>query len=275
MGTNAAPVADLAMISTIEDNLEAWIPILGLVGRTSTSEPPGVQRVISAARSSLFNSIMHTRLNEEDVEATIQYLMQDARQRKAPILWWVSPSTQPADIGTRLLAHGFKLDDDGPGMAVNLLQLNEQRPQLAGLSIRIASGDEQLWQWCRAMADGFEIPPQLDFIIPAWHDFLAKTELETVVPFLAWLDGKPVATSLLFLAAGAAGIYAVSTLPEARRKGIGGWVTLRALQHGRERGYTVGTLQASAMGEPVYRKLGFEAYCHITSYVFRPDGSLD
>ena len=44
---------------------------------------------------------------------------------------------------------------------------------------------------------------------------------EVVLAFLARQHGKPVATSLLLLGWGVAGIYAGSTIPEARRQGIG------------------------------------------------------
>jgi len=44
--------------------------------------------------------------------------------------------------------------------------------------------------------------------------------------FLGRLDGEPVATSFIVLAAGVAGLYGVGVLPEARRQGLGTTITL-------------------------------------------------
>jgi GNAT superfamily N-acetyltransferase len=73
------------------------------------------------------------------------------------------------------------------------------------------------------------------------------------------------------MAGGVAGIYAVATMPEVRRKGIGGWITLYPLLQARAVGYKVGVLKASEMGESVYRSLGFQDYCRITQYVWQPE----
>jgi ribosomal protein S18 acetylase RimI-like enzyme len=63
------------------------------------------------------------------------------------------------------------------------------------------------------------------------------------------------------------GIYSVGTIPEARGKGIGSAITLRALLDARRRGYRVGLLQSSEMGYNMYRRLGFETCFKIKKYV--------
>ena len=81
------------------------------------------------------------------------------------------------------------------------------------------------------------------------------------------MQDTPIATSALVLDAGVAGIYAVATLPEARRKGIGRMMSMRALLDARQQGYRVGVLQASAMGYPVYKQIGFREVCRYELYL--------
>jgi ribosomal protein S18 acetylase RimI-like enzyme len=50
----------------------------------------------------------------------------------------------------------------------------------------------------------------------------------------------------------------VGTVPEARRRGLGRRVTAAATNRGFEDGAAWVTLQASAMGLPLYRSMGFE-----------------
>lgn len=255
-----------------EENLASWIPVFGKLEGARVEDLPGVKRVISRIPMSLLNSIMEARLSPEQVKPTIDYIIADAKSRNVPVLWWIGPSTRPPDLASHLLKYGFTPDEDGPGMAADLENLNDSLPMLEGLSIRPAQDDESLWAWSRTMAQGFEAPPtRFEFAVNTWHDLLGQVDPETTLGYTAWLNGSPVATSLLQLGGGVAGIYSVATISEARRKGIGAQVTLYPLLHARARGYKFAVLQASEMGLNVYRSLGFQEYCRITSYVWRPD----
>lgn len=165
-----------------------------------------------------------------------------------------------------MLEYGFSLDDDDPGMAVELGRLNDALPKIDDFSIRLAQGDTDIKQWSITMQTGFEIPSPNDLIVKAWWNVLHETDSKIMLAYTGFLDDKPVATSLLFLGAGVAGIYAVATIPEARRKGIGAWMTLHPLLQARSSGYKIGVLFASPMGLGVYRSLGFQEYCKIASY---------
>lgn len=254
------------IINAIEENLSSWIPVLGKMGEAHMNDPAGVNRSITDIPIALFNSIMDARLVPDRVDATIQSILSDARGRNVPVLWWTGPSTRPVDLGKRLEKYGFDHDDEAPGMVVDLAMLNKSLPVLEGLSIQHAQEDASWRQWSNAMAIGFEVPASADFFVNAWHNLLCLADPDTILAYTGWMDGKPVATSLLFLAAGVAGIYSVATIPEARRKGIGAWMTLHPLCQARSMGYQIGILQSSAMGLSVYSSLGFQEYCKINMY---------
>jgi ribosomal protein S18 acetylase RimI-like enzyme len=94
---------------------------------------------------------------------------------------------------------------------------------------------------------------------------------DAAIQFFAVLkDGEPVATSMLLLADGLAGIYCVSTLAAERGRGLGAHATAQALREARRLGYRVGVLQSSPDGHSVYRKLGFEDLAEIPMFVRMP-----
>jgi hypothetical protein len=257
------------MITAIEHNLSGMIQLSSMLGRYSAAEPAGVKRSIVDIPYALFNSIGDATLEPGQVEEAIQFIIADVRKRRIPVQWWIGPSSRPADLEKHLVVNGFKLHDDDPGMAVELEKLDEGLRRVPGLSIQIARDKTAWYQWGRAMLAGFEIPPAAEFVVQAWVDLLTLADRNIISAYTGLLDGQPVATSVLALVGGAAGIYGVSTLPVARRNGIGSWMTLQPLLDARAEGQKVGVLQASQMGAGVYRSLGFQEYCHIRSYQFR------
>ena len=76
----------------------------------------------------------------------------------------------------------------------------------------------------------------------------------------------PVATATLVLAGGIAGIHDVSTVPEARGRGIGTAMTAAALQAAHAQGFEIAFLQPSPMGRPLYERLGFRDCCVCVGY---------
>ncbi|HEX4992439.1 MAG TPA: GNAT family N-acetyltransferase [Rubrobacteraceae bacterium] len=128
--------------------------------------------------------------------------------------------------------------------------------------IERVTDEEGLSAWEDALGRGFgEGPREAVWVAEMYR----RMGLGDDVPwrhYLGRLGGEPVATSTLFLGAGVAGIYFVSTVEEARRRGIGAATTLAPLREAREMGY------------PVYRRLGFEEYCRIGLYEWRPSDKL-
>lgn len=85
-------------------------------------------------------------------------------------------------------------------------------------------------------------------------DRVLEPQVEVV---LALLDDRPVATALVLHSHAMAGVYYVGTLEEARGRGLGELVTGAVTNRGFERGAAFVGLQASPMGEPIYRRMGY------------------
>jgi GNAT superfamily N-acetyltransferase len=250
----------------IEANMFAWLPLFGSLPGGLYVDTGKLKRSITPIPFALFNSIMDARIPESRVDRTIREVIEEASTRHVPVRWWIGPSTRPQNLAEHLESFGFTLGDDAPGMAVELNKLNENLPKPEGLSVSLCASEDEKRRWSQVMGTANEIPEEASFVVDAWADFLVQTDARQMQPYLAWWQAKPVATCLQFLGGGVAGIYAVATVPGARRKGIGAWVTCYALLRARELGYRVGVLESSEMGLGVYKRLGFQEYCRISSY---------
>jgi GNAT superfamily N-acetyltransferase len=155
-------------------------------------------------------------------------------------------------------------------MAVDLHAMNENVPLAAGLRILRAGDDRDIDTWARTLALGFgEGAREANWV----GEVYKRVGLGDDSPFrhyIAWLGDTPAGTASLLLDDNTAGIYFVMTAPDARRKGIGAAITLHALRAARNLGYHVGVLGASEMGEPVYRRLGFETFSNMNIYEWHP-----
>ncbi len=78
-----------------------------------------------------------------------------------------------------------------------------------------------------------------------------------VAIFVAYVDGEPISTAMSLQTAGVGGVYWVGTREARRGKGFAGACTRAAVNASFRAGAQVVTLQATRMGESLYRRLGF------------------
>jgi GNAT superfamily N-acetyltransferase len=88
----------------------------------------------------------------------------------------------------------------------------------------------------------------------AWHG-PAQLDDPRQALWIARSGGEAVGTATAFNDAGVVGIYAISTVPPFRRRGIGGALTRAAAAFDPSR---PAVLQASEMAIPLYRSIGFD-----------------
>lgn len=164
---------------------------------------------------------------------------------------------------------GFAVEAGMPAMAVDIDRMAMTNLPPGYAWARIGAGHEGR-AWVEALAIGYEIPPGLAEIFGP-EALGADMAHDAQIQFFSVLRaGRHVATSLLYLADGLAGIYCVSTRPEERRKGLGAHATGEALRTARHLGYRVGVLQSSAAGHPVYIGLGFGDFARVPMLIHLP-----
>lgn len=209
------------------------------------------------------STVVSARFAAADADRRIAEITAAFTARATGAMWWVAPFHTPDDLGARLVRAGLQYEGTAPAMALDLAALPRDEPLPPGLEIvavRDESGvDEFVGVHDAEMggADGGANPAARHHA--ALRAAIPPTLADEPVPlrYVGRLDGRSVATSRIAIAAGVAGLYAVTTLPDARGRGIGQAMTLAALAAGRELGYRIAVLQSSDDGLPVYRRIGF------------------
>jgi GNAT superfamily N-acetyltransferase len=146
-------------------------------------------------------------------------------------------------------------------MTLALASVQVEVATVAGLTVETVASSAVLEEWIVAEAQGFESTGTLEHGLAEVRRGMGIGHGLPLYHLLGRLHGAPVATATVLLAGGIAGIYDVSTVPDARRRGIGTAMTMAALQAARVRGYEIAFLQPSEMGRSVYERLGFRVCC--------------
>jgi GNAT superfamily N-acetyltransferase len=84
--------------------------------------------------------------------------------------------------------------------------------------------------------------------------------------YRARADGEPACIAATIDHGEDLGFYFVATPPAYQRRGLASRLLAVALTEGADRGLRTSSLQASAIGEPVYRRLGFESSFRMNLY---------
>lgn len=149
--------------------------------------------------------------------------------------------------------HGLeRAEDPLPGMA--LASLGTIPEPTAPVQIDPVTDAAGVEEFAEVTAAAFEMPMEIARRLAP--EAIVRTEGMTAL--LGRSDEAPVACGLLIRTGDVAGVYNIGVIPDHRRHGIGEAMTWAVLRTGREASATVGVLQSSEMGYPVYERLGFE-----------------
>lgn len=265
MPQTLANLSSTSLITAIEASLREFWKNWGSAPHSELYDGLDMLRLYTGVPYPFCNGVACANLSEHCIDPTIEATLMYFDERHATWEWTVGPQAQPAGLKARLEAYGLTVCGESVGMAIDLHAMNENILFPNDVVIRPVGDRQALEAWANTVVAGFESPE----LFPTFVDLecsLGCGRQPSYLRYLGLLNHQPVATSALFLGETVAGIYCVSTVPAARRQGIGAVITLAALREARAMGYRVAVLQASRMGRDVYQRLGFQEYSMLRNY---------
>lgn len=157
---------------------------------------------------------------------------------------WVHESDEA--MRTDLERRGYRLDEStrAMGMALDDIRLPRPEPEL---------GPPDWFEYLRILG----VPP----------GFLGGSDHAAFHVLVAQLAGENVATAMAFDHSGDCGIYNVTTLERARRRGLGTALSALHAHDALARGCQTASLQSTEVAEHVYTAVGFRDLGRILEYV--------
>lgn len=256
------------LVPAVEDTYYEFLAVL------LTGIPGGFWRKVpdmifyySGFRVPMLNGVLGPRFTAVNVSARVDSAMSHFRSARMPMRWLLGPSSSPPNLGELLSKQGLKEGWTIPGMALHLGPVTPEALP-SGFEIREATDAESLRICGDTLAEGFEFQGEVGRGV---SDAVVSYGIgPTRRWFYGLLNGKAVSVSLMVPHGDFVGIYGVATVPEARGRGLGYAITREPLLAAKTCGFDVAVLEASSMGLPVYKKIGFKQICEFRSYIWSP-----
>lgn len=256
-------ISDSEFVMGLRENLIAYLRTLSAMPEVVIEEAVGVIRAATGVPAAFMNPVITIDVID-DAEKSVIETNSFYDERKLPYAWYDLRNTHSANLNDHLIKIGAVFTSDMPGMCVALSDIDEELALPDGLEI-IVTGDNEMHMWNDITADVYDVPESVQ---ADYSRFMIRVnQIPEMKCYVGLLNDVPAATVMMLYSPNAAGIYSVATMPYARNRGIGAAITRKAMLDAKSDGYPMAVLEASQMGMPVYRRLGFVEYCKIGLYV--------
>ena len=107
MDTIVQDVSTTAVVPALEANMVAFWALYGRTPGAELYEAEELVRFLTGLDEPLFNAVLRAHLTPATVDSAIATTLAEVGSRRVPMIWWVGPSTRPADLALHLERHGF------------------------------------------------------------------------------------------------------------------------------------------------------------------------
>ncbi|GCE15748.1 GNAT family N-acetyltransferase [Tengunoibacter tsumagoiensis] len=217
---------------------------------------------------SLSNYVFDLHFQEESVQDEVEAVLRTFQTKQASTTWIIDPFCTPATITTVLDRYPRSDKGEFTAMALRMSDFSEHRQPPEDFSIQEATSQADLEVWGKVVCDGFGIggAQAHEYQRLCVNAALASGPDFTFRQFVGFRAGKPICATSLLLDGAMAGIYWVTTIPEARRQKAALTLLSHVLTLAQTQGYEWSVLQATPMGANVYTILGFREYYRETYF---------
>ncbi|MDW8298751.1 MAG: GNAT family N-acetyltransferase [Anaerolineae bacterium] len=219
----------------------------------------GALMVRTGWRLAVFNGVVLERAESLTFDNLQHYIAPFAALGVPYSVQICAPSAEPIQDEIFLAARFTQLLCDPLMLCETDLDLPFISPEVC---VRFVQDESDQALYKRMVLEGFDMSG--DSAEEFLDVMLAMPESRHVV---AWLGERPCGAGSLALCGGVAGVYNVTTLPFARRRGVAAAMMQMLHERARAEGYSGTALAASSMGAPLYRRLGYQADGYQLAYI--------
>jgi GNAT superfamily N-acetyltransferase len=177
----------------------------------------------------------------------------------------LTSSRRDLDLEQALERDGFTRQANLPSM---LAEQALMAPTIdSAWRLMVADTIQDIAAFAHISAQAYESLGLPAFLTPSYFvDQQRMLEPDVSIVLAMGQDGQAIAATMALHTGEVAGLYWVGTLPQARGAGLAAACTAMATNLALARGARAVTLQASHMGEAIYRQLGYREYARTTRW---------